>query len=323
MKTFKDSAIEIMNNIENIATQGTLAGESTGFKALDELTAGISVGEIWSVVSSPVIPKELLVHSMISNWARKDKSPTVLSYLSQRSEVSMGMSVLASTGLIRKRNLIACQLGTVDWPKGAHAADILSKKKILSKNVSFIDVKDIKRYLATLKTEKNLPEHTILFIDSFKSITLGKKQKLNASNRLNQIEQALFHLKQTLREYNASAIILQDLSAKMERRPNKRPFWTDMVPEGESLYCISDVVLGLYIDEFYNRQTEDKGIAEIIVLKNTKGETDTVRVAYVPEYDLFCNVGVPEGTKEQFSVSPVSDLRELSKFDNLKLEKGV
>ena len=285
-KRFQESLVDVMHKVEKgAATKKTFTGIGTGFEDLDQLTNGLEGGDLWSIVGAPGIGKQSLVNSMLVTMLHKPAFSSIHMYLNKTQADVVSRDILGAYAHITKQNLQRGRLADRDWPRLAQAADIYKDAPVT--------FEDGYSSLSVMKFAGDLEQagsHPLIIIDSFRALTMGKQAKVNSFNRMNELWECTKLLKTFLKNRKASAIVLHDLGPSLDMRPNKRPLPLDLRFYGEPLNVYSDVVIGLHREDFYWRDTEDQGIAELILMKNTKGNTDTIRIAWLEEYGFFANV---------------------------------
>lgn len=286
----------------NIATIEELAlrkedvtGVATGFHEFDRLTTGLHPGQVLIVAARPGMGKTSWFLSALQNVAVKSKSVCALFSL-EMSKEELGFRFLSGLSRIDARRLKTGKLIEHDWHRLADSADKLSKSKIFIDDSGTLTVLDIRaRSRRLLSVEKRLD---LIVIDYLQLMT-GLRGGRGDQSREREISEISRGLKALSKELSVPIIVLSQLNRSVEARQDKRPTLADLRESG-AIEQDADMVLFIHREEYYNRETENKGIAELILAKNRSGETGTVRVAWIGQYTLFANLapheaGMPVG----------------------------
>jgi replicative DNA helicase len=205
----------------------------------------------------------------------------------EMSKEELGFRFLSGLARIESKKLKIGRLADRDWPRLAQAADQLSKSKIFIDDSGDLTVMDIRsRCRRLFSTEKRLD---LIVVDYLQLMKGSRASQKGDGSREREISEISRNLKSLAKEQKVPIIALSQLNRGVESRPNKRPMLSDLRESG-AIEQDSDMVCFIYRDEVYNKDTEDKGIAELIVAKHRAGETATVRLAWLPEYTLFANL---------------------------------
>jgi len=285
--SMRDVLIKSMAAIEAMAQKKSdIVGLPTGFTDFDKLTSGLRGGQLIILAARPAMGKTSLVLSAAQNMALNEKS-VVLIFSLEMSEEEFGFKFLSGLSRIGAKNLKIGRIQDRDWSRLAQAADVLSKSKLFiddSGDVSALDVRARARRL--LAQEKRID---LIVIDYLQLMRGNRASKGGSDSREREISEISRGLKTLAKELNVPIIALSQLNRGVESRPNKRPMLSDLRESG-AIEQDADIVCFIYRDEVYNPETEDKGVAELIVAKHRAGETATVRLAWMSEYTLFGNL---------------------------------
>ncbi|MBC7385930.1 MAG: replicative DNA helicase [Cryobacterium sp.] len=285
--SMQDILVSNMHSIEEAASRGTaVTGLSTGFNDFDKLTAGLHPGQLIIVGGRPAMGKTSLVVSAAQNAALQSKA-VVMIFSLEMSKEELVMRMLSSQSRIDSKRLRLGRLVDRDWPRLAQAADQLSKAKIFIDDSGDLTVMDMRaRCRRLLAQEKKLD---LIVVDYLQLMRGSKASKNSGGSRENEISEISRSLKGLAKELRVPIIGLSQLSRALEGRPDKRPMLSDLRESG-AIEQDADLVGFVYRDEYYNKETEDKGVAEFIIAKHRAGETGTVRLAFMGEYTLFANL---------------------------------
>ena len=276
-----------MHTIEELSQQKSdVIGLSTGFHDFDRLTGGLRGGQLIILAARPAMGKTSLFLSAVQNIAMSGKGVCAIFSL-EMSQEELGFRFLSGLSRIDSKRLKVGRLADRDWPRLAQAADLLSKSKIFIDDSGDLTVMDIRsRCRRLVSMEKRLD---LIVVDYLQLMKGSKAASKGDGSREREISEISRNLKNLAKELKVPVIALSQLNRGVESRPNKRPMLSDLRESG-AIEQDADMVCFIYRDEVYNKETEDKGIAELIVAKHRAGETDTIRLAWLAEYTLFANL---------------------------------
>ncbi len=285
--SMQEILVQNMHSIEELSQKrADVIGLGTGFHDFDRLTSGLRAGQLVIIAARPAMGKTSLFLSMAQNIAMSGKGVVAIFSL-EMSKEELGFRFLSGMTRIDAKKLKIGRLADRDWPRLAQAADQLSKSKIFIDDSGDLTVMDIRaRCRRLISTEKKLDMIVVDYLQLMK----GSKASLRGDgSREREISEISRNLKSLAKEAKVPIIALSQLNRGVESRPNKRPMLSDLRESG-AIEQDADMVCFIYRDEVYNKDSEDKGIAELIVAKHRAGETDTIRLAWLPEYTLFANL---------------------------------
>lgn len=288
-KSFASMQEILVNNmhiIEEAASKsGLVTGLPTGFNDLDALTSGLHPGQLIVIGGRPAMGKSSLVISAAQN-ASIDHKAVVAIFSLEMSKEELGMRMLSSMARIDSKRLKLGRLVDRDWKRLADAADKLSKAKIHIDDSGDLTVMDMRARCRRLQSvEKRLD----LVVVDYLQLMKGSKSASKEGSREREISEISRNLKSLAKELKVPIIALSQLSRGLESRPDKRPMLSDLRESG-AIEQDADIVGFVYRDEVYNKETEDRGIAELIIAKHRAGETATIRLAWMGEFTLFGNL---------------------------------
>lgn len=280
--------IDNMHSIEEMSqTKSDVIGLSTGFNDFDSLTSGLRGGQLVILAARPAMGKTSLFISAANNIAQKNNKVVAIFSL-EMSKEEIGFRFLSMMSRIDSKRLKIGRInGADDWARLARAADQLSKSKVFIDDSGDLTVMDVRsRCRRLLAQEKSID---LIVIDYLQLMKGTKKTSGGDGSREREISEISRNLKNLAKELKVPIIALSQLNRGVETRPNKRPMLSDLRESG-AIEQDADIVCFIYRDEVYNKETEDKGIAELIVAKHRAGETATIRLAWLAEYTLFANL---------------------------------
>ena len=254
----------------------------TGFERLDRRTGGLKGSDLIILASRPAMGKSTFALNVATNVA-KNGVPTVIFNLETSKEQIVNM-ILASEALVDSNKLRTEQLDDNDWMKIASASEILSKIPIYIDDTPGISIEEIQTKCRKLKMEKNIG---LVVIDYLQLITLLNKMNESREQEVLEIGR---NIKKLAIELDIPIIILSQVSKSVERRQNdKRPMISDLKESG-AIEQNADIVMFIYREDYYNPDTTEKNIAEIIIAKNRYGELGVEKIAWLEEYRKFINL---------------------------------
>lgn len=272
----------IENNYKN---GGGLIGLSTKLRQIDDITCGLQKGDYILVAARPSIGKTALMLTLGLNVAIEGKSVLIFS-LEMVKEQLMDR-LLSNITNINLSRLRKGELVSKEWDKLAEALNYISSKKIFFDDKIGQTVHEMKSKAKAVKQERGLD---LILIDYIGKIESSERKNDNRQQELGKISS---NLKDMAKELQVPVVVLSQLSRACEARTDKRPILSDLRDSG-SLEQDADIVFMLYRDEYYDKETEDKNILEVITAKNRNGESKTVKLAWMGETQRISNIDVVE-----------------------------
>jgi replicative DNA helicase len=267
---------------------GEIAGIPSGFVALDNILLGLQRTDLIVLAARPAMGKTALALTIASHAALREGCSVALFSLEMGSE-QLAMRLMAGEAHVNLKELKGGRPAMDDFRKLGDAMTRLSESNIWiddSPGVSLADVRTRCRRLALNKERGGLDLIVIDYLQLMRpsSARLPREQQISEMSR---------GLKELGKELNVPVMCLSQLNRGVESRQDKRPMLSDLRESG-AIEQDADVILFVYRDEYYNPDSDDKGIAEIIVGKHRNGETGTAKLSFVGKYAKFGNLS-PEG----------------------------
>ncbi|MCM3726845.1 replicative DNA helicase [Neobacillus cucumis] len=279
----KDVLVRTYDNIEEMHNRvGDITGISTGFAELDRMTAGFQRNDLIIVGARPSVGKTAFALNIAANVATKTAENVAIFSLEMGAE-QLVMRMLCSEGNIDAQRLRTGSLTDDDWGKLTMAMGSLSNSGIFIDDTPGVRISDIRSKCRRLQQEHGLG---MILID-YLQLILGSGR--SGENRQQEVSEISRSLKQLARELKVPVIALSQLSRGVEQRQDKRPMMSD-IRESGSIEQDADIVAFLYRDDYYDKESENKNIIEIIIAKQRNGPTGTVALAFVKEYNKFVNL---------------------------------
>ena len=256
-----------------------IPGLSTGMRDLDSKINGLNKSDLVLVAARPAMGKSAFALNMAMNVAKK-YNKTVAVFNLEMSREQLALRLLASEAFIDMQKLATGKLSEEEWTKLCMASASLSQSDIRIDDNPTVTVADIN---AKCRRLDNLGLVVIDYLQLMNGSGYGKG---SGDNRVTVVAEISRALKIMAKELNVPVICLSQLSRAVEGRQDKRPILSDLRESG-AIEQDADSVMFLYRDEYYNENTEDKGLAECIVAKNRHGETGTVKLQWFGPYQTF------------------------------------
>ena len=260
-------------------SDSAIPGLSTGLRDLDGKINGLNKSDLILVAARPAMGKSAFALNLGMNVAKKYKK-TVAIFNLEMSREQLALRLLASEGFLEMQKLATGKLSEEEWSKLCMASASLSQSDIRIDDNPTVTVADIN---AKCRRLDNLG---LVIIDYLQLMTGSGYGKGGGDNRVTVVGEISRALKIMAKELNVPVICLSQLSRAVEGRTDKRPILSDLRESG-AIEQDADSVMFLYRDEYYNENTEDKGLAECIVAKNRHGETGTVKLQWFGPYQTF------------------------------------
>ena len=272
-----------MDAIEERAKQKGISGISTTFKQLDIVTSGLHPSELIIVAARPSMGKTSFAFQVGMNSAIKHRKHAAIFSLEQDKERSIDQ-MLTNCAMVDGQRYQLGRLDDSEWYKLSNASGKLSTAPIYLDETAGISVSEIRSKCRRLKSQAGLD----LIIIDYLQLMSGHKKAENRNLELSQISGGLKNL---AKELKVPVIALSQLSREVEKRQIKKPALSDLRDSG-ALEQDADLIMFLYRDEYYNPDTDKKGIAEIIIAKQRHGPTGTVELAWLKEFRRFVELDV-------------------------------
>ena len=282
-QNIKDVLVKTYDNIEVLTNRkGDVTGIPTGFAELDRMTAGFQRNDLIIVGARPSVGKTAFALNIAQNVATKTEENVAIFSLEMGAE-QLVMRMLCAEGNINAQNLRTGALTDEDWRKLTMAMGSLSNAGIYIDDTPGIRIGEIRSKSRRLKQEHGLG---MILIDYLQLIQGDGR---SGDNRQQEVSEISRSLKALARELEVPVIALSQLSRGVEQRQDKRPMMSD-IRESGSIEQDADIVAFLYRDDYYDKESENKNIIEIIIAKQRNGPVGTVSLAFVKEYNKFVNL---------------------------------
>lgn len=261
--------------------KGSVTGIPTGFIDLDYKTAGFQPSDLILVAARPSMGKTSFELNLAQYMAFK-KNLTVALFSLEMSKEQLVNRMFSLESNIDAQKLRTGQLTDQDWEHLVEGARVISNSNLIIDDTPGISISELRSKCRKYKMEHNL---SIVMID-YLQLMSGNGRSESRQNEISEISRSL---KALARELAVPVVALSQLSRKVEERPDHRPMLSDLRESG-AIEQDADVVMFLYRDDYYHKDSDKKGISEVIIAKQRNGPIGTVELAWLPEYTKFANL---------------------------------
>ncbi len=262
-------------------TGGEIPGLSTGMGDLDNVIMGLNKSDLILLASRPGMGKTSIALNIALSVA-KNNDVKVAIFSLEMSKEQLATRLLSSEAFVDSKKLLTGKLSPSDWKKIVTAASVISSTGIMIDDNSMLTVADMN---AQCRRIDNLGLVIIDYLQLMSSASSGD----NAESRLQAVSNISRMLKIMAKELNVPVICLSQLSRASVQRTDKRPQLSDLRESG-SLEQDADIVLGLYREDYFQKESENHNLAECIIMKNRHGETGSINLQWLPEYTTYVSV---------------------------------
>ena len=274
--------LNAVSNIERASkTKGSVTGLPTGFVDLDYKTSGFQNSDLILIAARPSMGKTAFTLNIAQYMAVK-KNITVAIFSLEMSKEQLVNRLLASESRVDSQTLRTGNLKDEDWTKLVEGADIIGRSHLIIDDTPGISVAEMRSKCRKYKLEQNLG---IIFID-YLQLMGGSGRSDSRQQEISEISRSL---KALARELNVPVVALSQLSRAVEQRTDHRPILSDLRESG-AIEQDADVVMFIYRDDYYNKDTTKPGVAEIIIAKQRNGPIGTVELVWLAKYTQFVNM---------------------------------
>lgn len=280
----KQVALETLESIQSAARSvGAVTGISTGFYDLDARTAGLQKSDLILIAARPSMGKTAFVLNIAENVAIKNNISTAIFSL-EMSRVQLAKRLISMNSKVDSQHIRVGNLADDEWGKLTESTILLGESALVIDDTPGISIAQLRSKCRKLKIENNLG----LVIIDYLQLMSGSGGRKNES-RQQEISDISRSLKALAREIDCPVIALSQLSRAVESREDKRPMLSDLRESG-AIEQDADVVMFIYRDEYYHKDSEDKGVTEIIIGKQRNGPTCTIKLKWLAEFTKFANL---------------------------------
>lgn len=279
----KQVVLNALDKIEKASkSKGTVTGIPTGFIDLDYKLSGFQPSDFILIAARPSMGKTAFVLNIAQYMAfKKNKAVAIFSLEMSKEQLVNRLFSLESQ--VDAQSLRTGNMKDSDWEKLIEGAGIIGQSKLIIDDTPGISISELRSKCRKYKLEHGLD---IIIIDYLQLMTgsVGR----SSESRQQEVSDISRQLKGLARELNVPVVSLSQLSRAVESRPDKRPMLSDLRESG-AIEQDADVVMFLYRDDYYNKDTDKKNISEVIIAKQRNGPIGTVELVWLPNYTKFAN----------------------------------
>ncbi|MCL2200442.1 MAG: replicative DNA helicase [Oscillospiraceae bacterium] len=275
--------VSLYEEIRQAAKSGSgIPGLTTGLHDLDKQIMGLNKGDLVLIASRPGMGKTSIALN-IALHAAKSSGKSVAVFSLEMSSEQLAMRLLASEAFIDSKKLQTGRIKPEEWRKLSAAAKSISEADLLINDNASLSVADMNAQC------RRVPNLGLVVVDYLQLMQSASGGKGGSDNRVQVVSEISRMMKIMAKELNVPLICLSQLSRANESRQNKRPLLSDLRESG-AIEQDADIVMALYRDDYYDKETEAQNIAECIVLKNRRGETGTIELQWLAQYTNFSSL---------------------------------
>jgi replicative DNA helicase len=279
------NVVERIETLYNRDDPSDVTGVPTGFADLDRMTSGFQPGDLVVVAGRPSMGKTALALNIGESVALNTGMPVAV-FSMEMGASQLAMRLIGSVGRLDQHKLRTGRLQPDDWDKLSAALGRLNEAPILIDETPALNAIEVRsRARRLMKQYGKLGLVIVDYLQLMQASTQGE-------NRATEISEISRAMKSLAKELQVPVVALSQLNRSLEQRPNKRPVMSDLRESG-AIEQDADVILFIYRDEVYNAETQDKGVAEIIISKQRNGPIGTVFLTFLGEFTRFENRAAP------------------------------
>ena len=272
-----------MDRIEKAShNKGNVTGVATGFIDLDYRTAGMQPSDLILVAARPSMGKTAFVLN-IAQYVAFKQNQTVAIFSLEMSKEQLVNRLFSMESKVDSQHLRTGNLSDEEWEKLIESAGLIGKSNLIIDDTPGISISELRSKCRKYKLE----HHLDMIIIDYLQLMSGSGR--STDSRQQEISDISRSLKALARELNVPVLALSQLSRAVEQRPDHRPMLSDLRESG-AIEQDADVVMFIYRDDYYNKDTEKKNIAEIIIAKQRNGPIGTVELVWLPDFTKFGNL---------------------------------
>ena len=279
---------EVVDKIQELYDRdgsSDITGVPTGFTDLDKMTSGLQPGDMVVIAGRPSMGKTAFALNIAEHVGVVEKLPVAIFSL-EMSGPQLAMRFLSSVGRLDQQKLRTGKLGDEEWDKMTVALGKLHEAPIHIDETGAINPSDLRARARRL--HRQFGKLGLIVIDYLQLMTGNG----NVENRATEISEISRSIKALAKELGVPILALSQLSRKVEERTDKRPLMSDLRESG-AIEQDADIIIMMYREEYYKPDTQEKGVAEVIIGKHRNGPTGTVKLNFLGEYTKFQNLAAP------------------------------
>lgn len=283
-------AVERIDELFN--SDAEITGLSTGFKDLDAMTSGLQRGDMVVVAARPSMGKTTFAMNLVEHAVLHGTKPVIVFSMEMPAE-QLIMRLLSAIGRIDQTKVRSGRLDDEDWPKLSAAVSKLKDRPLFIDDTPALSPIEIRSRTRRIAREHGDP--AMIMVDYIQLMQITG----STEGRTAEISEISRSMKSIAKEFNCPVVALSQLNRGVEQRPNKRPVNSDLRESG-AIEQDADIIMFIYRDEVYNEESQDKGVAEIIIGKQRNGPIGTARLAFIGKFTRFDNLAMSYGGGDSY-----------------------
>ena len=282
-RPINDLLRDVLAHVEEMfESDSPITGHATGLSDFDEMTSGLQNGDLVIVAGRPSMGKTSFAMNLVEHVCVQNKKPTAVFSMEMPGE-QLAMRMIASLGRLDQTRLRKGDLNDDDWRRITSTMTLLKDAPLFIDDTPALGPADLMARCRRIKREHG--DLGLIVIDYMQLMQVAGTNE-NRTTEISEISRGLKTLAKTM---NVPVIALSQLNRSLEQRPNKRPIMSDLRESG-SIEQDADVIVFIYRDEVYNKESAEKGVAEIIIGKQRNGPIGVCRTAFIGQYTRFENL---------------------------------
>lgn len=277
--------------------KSAITGVTTGFDDFDKMTCGLQESDLIVVAGRPSMGKTALAMNLVEHAAMKEEGAVLVFSMEMPSDL-LAMRLLSSMARIDHQKLRSGQLDDSDWPRVTSAISMMSSKKMFIDDSGSLSPLEIRTRARRVAREQG--GLSLIVVDYLQLMRVPG----HSEHRAAEISEISRSLKSLARELNVPVIAISQLNRSLEQRPDKRPMMSDLRESG-AIEQDADLIVFIYRDEVYNKDSDNKGTAEIIIGKQRNGPIGTVRLTFLGQYSRFENYSAESSYSDSMAYAEV------------------
>ena len=297
--------VQVLDRVQELADNPKdLAGLPTGYHDLDKMTTGLQAGDLIVLAARPSMGKTALAINIAEHVALNEGLPVAV-FSMEMGASQLAVRIIGSIGRIDQQNLRTGQLLDNEWSRLTEAIEKLRNIDLHIDDTGGLTISEVRANARRLARQSGKSGLGLVVVDYLQLMTVSKQ--MSEENRATAVGELSRGLKLLAKELNCPVIALSQLSRQVESRGDKRPMMSDLRESG-AIEQDADVVMFIYRDDYYNKDSREPGVAEIIISKQRNGPTGTVRLAWLNTLTRFESLA-PGYMRQDLKLRPPSKPR--------------
>jgi replicative DNA helicase len=278
-------AVQLIDRVTELAENGAedVTGVRTGFYDMDKNTAGLQPGDLIILAARPSMGKTAFALNIAENVSVNEGLPVVV-FSMEMGASQLALRMVGSQGRIDQQHLRTGRLDNDEWGRLTEAVERLSKSSVFIDETPALTGPELRA--RARRQARQCGQLGLIVIDYLQLMSGSGGDQENRATQIGEISRGL---KALAKELNCPVIALSQLNRSVETRPDKRPMMSDLRESG-AIEQDADIIMFIYRDEYYNKETKEPGVAEIIIAKQRNGPVGTTKLAFLRQWTKFENL---------------------------------